>query len=144
MPVIIRTTIPQITVAVKQALSEVVKETAEQVVVNIEGETKRPHHGHIYPSRRERDVLHTASAPGESFATDTESLIAGMSTEHFGLTSWIDFGDELGAYRWSEFEFGGRIAPRPTIVPIMSHMEDQFAQDLASAAIQAATENELK
>ena len=144
MPVIIRTTIPQITSAITRAMKVVVEETADRAKDNIEFETYRAHSGRMYPSRREPGALHQASAPGESFASDTASLVSGMNIERFGLTNWIDFSDKLGAHRWSIFEFGGgRIAARPTIVPILEHMRDQFTQDIAAAAFHAATANEL-
>src|SRR5690242_539519 len=118
MPVIIRTTIPQITAAVKQALIEVVGDTTDDAKNNIEQETYSSHSGRYYPSRREPGAMHHASAPGESFASDTASLISGMSIERLGMTNWLDFSDKEGKSRWRIFEFGGgRIAPRPTIVP---------------------------
>lgn len=145
MPVIIRTTIPQITSAITRAMQEVVEETTDRAKDNIEFETYRSHSGRMYPSRREPGALHQASAPGESFASDTASLVSGMNIERFGLTNWIDFSDKLGHSRWWVFEFGGgRIAARPTIVPVIEHMQDQFSQEIAGAAFHAATANELQ
>jgi hypothetical protein len=145
MPTIIRTSIPQITAAIRQALQEVVEETADNAKNNIEQETYRRHGGRDYPSRREPGVMHRASAPGESFASDTASLVSGIEIERFGMTNWINFGDSLGIHRWNIFEFGGtRIGARPTIVPVMEHMRDGFIQDCARAALGAATENAVK
>jgi len=145
MPIIIRTSIPEITLAVKQALIEVVEETTQAAKDNIEFETYRTHTGRMYPSRREPGAMHQASAPGESFASDTASLVSGMEIEKFGLTNWLDFSDKLGVRRWTVFEFGGgRIAPRPTIVPMFANMQDGFTRECASASLQAATINELK
>jgi hypothetical protein len=145
MPVIIRTSIPEITLAVKQALIEVVEQTTQDAKDNIEFETYRAHSGRMYPSRREPGALHQASAPGESFASDTASLVSGMEIQKFGLTNWLDFSDSLGAHRWNVFEFGSsRIAPRPTIVPMFANMEDGFVRQCAGASLQAATIHELK
>lgn len=145
MPVIIRTSIPQITVAVKQALIEVVEETTDALKNNIEQETYRAHSGRMYPSRREPGALHQASAPGESFASDTASLVSGMTIERFGLVNWLNFADKLAKARWTMFEFGDNwIAARPTIVPVAEHMVGQFVRDCAGAALRAATENALK
>jgi len=142
--VIIKTSIPQITEAVKQALIEVVADTADDAKKNVEQETYRAHSGRLYPSRREPGVMHQASAPGESFASDTASLVSGISIERFGLTNWIDFEDKEGKNRWSIFEYGGgRIAPRPTVEPTVSNMQDQFTRDCAAAALQAATKESL-
>jgi hypothetical protein len=146
MPIIFKSSISECRIAVARVLPDVIDETADAAMHNIEQDTKHNHHGRMYASRREPGALHQASAPGESFATDTESLIAGMSKEKLTpLATAINFGDELGIHRWSTFEFGGgHIAPRPTIVPVISHMEDQFIHNVASAMLQALTEQELK
>lgn len=145
MPVIIKTSIPQITAAVKQALIEVVEQTTQDAKDNIEFETYRAHSGRMYPSRREPGAMHQASAPGESFASDTASLVSGMNIEKFGLTNWLNFVDKEGKSRWWLLEFGGgRIAPRPTIEPMFANMQDGFTRDCASAALEAATTNELR
>ncbi len=123
-----------------------IDETADDAMNNIEQDTKRAHHGRYYPSRREPGVEHQASAPGESFATDTESLIGGITKEKLApLTTEVDFSDSEGKYRWTVFEFGGgRIAARPTIVPVFTHMDDQFQHDVATAILQALTEQEIR
>lgn len=133
-------------VAVARALPQVIEDTADAAMNNIEQDTKRIHHGREYPSRREPGVMHTASAPGESFATDTESLIAGISKEQLTpLSMAVNFADELGAHRWLTFEFGSaRIAARPTVVPVFGHMQDQFTRDVAGAVLEALTEQEVK
>lgn len=144
--IIIKSSIAEMRIAVARALPEVINDTADDAMNNIEQDTKRPHHGRYYPSRREAGAMHHASAPGESFATDTEALISGMKKEPLApLTVAIDFGDPEGKHRWSTFEFGGgNIAPRPTIVPIFFHMDKTFQQDVASTVIQALTEQEIK
>lgn len=129
------------TVDMRRSLQEVVDQTTDRVLYNVESETKRAHHGRAYPSRRERGAIHIASAPGESFATDTESLIASMKQQKLAvLTNEIQLNDE----RWAIFEFGGaRIAARPTIIPTMTHMQDQFSKDCFEAVMDAAMKNQV-
>lgn len=144
--IIVRSSIAEVRIAVARVLPDIISETADMAMNNIEQDTKRQHRGRMYPSRREPGALHQASAPGESFATDTESLISGMAKNKLApLTTEIGFSDSEGHHRWTIFEFGGgRIAARPTIVPIFEHMKDQFQHDVASAVFQALTEQELK
>ena len=146
MPILFKSSISEVRIAVARALPQVIEDTADAVLTNIEQETKRQHHGRYYPSRREPGAFHQASAPGESFATDTESLVSGMKKDaQTPLLMNIDFNDPEGKNRWAIMEFGGgRIAPRPTIVPVIEHMRDQFQHDAASAVLEALTEQELK
>lgn len=146
MPILFKTNIAECRLAVIRSVPAVIDETADNAMNNIEQDTKREHHGRYYPSRREPGAFHHASAPGESFATDTESLVAGIKKEKLApLTTEIGFSDSEGAHRWSVFEFGGgRIAARPTIVPTIIHMNDQFQHDVASAILHALTEQEIR
>lgn len=139
--VIIRTNIPKITEAMRQKMARVVDETTDAAMFNIEMETKRPHHGRSYPSRRDPGAMHQASAPGESWATDTESLIASMKKRKISeLTNEIQLNDS----RWGVLEFGGgKILPRPTVIPMFDNMQDQFTKDVFEAVIEAAEESAL-
>src|SRR5689334_10258459 len=131
--IVVKSSILEVRRAVAIAVPSVIEETTEDARDNIEQETYSAHHGRYYPSRREPGVQHQASAPGESFASDTVSLVNGMKKERLAPLTWaINFTDPLGLDRWSTFEFGsGRIAARPTIVPIFSHMDTRFQQDVA-------------
>ena len=139
--VIIRTNIPKITAAMRQKIREVVHDTTNAAMNNIEMETKQPHHGRSYPSRRDPGAMHQASAPGESWATDTESLIASMKPRE---VSELTFEIQLNDYRWAVLEFGGgKILPRPTVQPMFANMQDQFTKDVFEAAIEASEESAL-
>lgn len=142
MPIIIKTSISEMRIAVARVLPQLIDETADAVMNNIEQDTKRQHRGRIYPSKREPGATHQASAPGESFATDTESLVGSMKKERLSpLTTEIQFPDG----RWALFEFGGsRIAPRPTIVPVMENMNPQFQHNVLSTLLEALTEQAIK
>jgi len=146
MPIIFKSSIAECRLAVIRSVPEVIEETAEQVKDNIELETYRTHSGRMYPSRREPGAMHQASAPGESFASDTASLVSGMKANKLTpLSTEINFTDSMGLNRWAIFEFGGgRIAPRPTIIPTITNMQDRFTQDVATAILHALTEQELE
>ena len=139
--VIIRVNIPELTAAMRRKIQTIVDETTDAAMLNIEMETKRPHHGRSYPSRRDPGAMHQASAPGESWATDTESLIASMKKRSIEEMS---NAIELNDYRWAVLEFGGgKILPRPTVRPIFEHMQDQFTKDVLEAIFEAAEESAL-
>lgn len=145
MPIIFKSNIAECRVAFVRAIPEVIEETAIQLKDNVEFETYRNHSGRVYPSRREPGAGHQASAPGESFASDTASLVSGIQINRLSpLATEVNFSDQIGAHRWTIFEFGGsRIAPRPTIVPVVTNMQDRFTQECASAVLHALTEQEV-
>lgn len=143
--IIVKSSISEVRIAIARSMPDLIEETARMAKDNIEHETEQHHSGRVYPSRREPGVEHTASAPGESFATDTASLISGIKINPISpLTTEILFQDQLGINRWAIFEFGGgRIAARPTIVPVIEHMQDKFVSDAASVVFRALTEQEV-
>jgi hypothetical protein len=76
-------------------------------------------------------AMHTASAPGQPFATDSGRLSASYNWQLGGTGGadvWVDIGTnvEYGPY----LEFGtSRMAPRPTLRPAIELERDRIAEE---------------
>lgn len=92
--------------------------------------------GRVYPSKRSKNVMHQASAPGEPPATDTGRLVANVlfAIEQGGYSARVGTDLEYG----KNLEFGTRkMAARPWLSRAITENSDKII-NLISNAIRKA------
>lgn len=116
-----------------RAASRIVRETAAEIVLDIQNGMTSGHSGEVYGN-------HQASAPGEMPAVDIGNLIGSLAFEGApgGTKATVYVTPEYGAYLETGAPNAG-IAPRPFMGPAaeratpefvrkMSHLEDELAR----------------
>lgn len=117
----------QVSARAERAVARVVRATAMKVEGTAKTRIQRPPKtGRVY--RRGR-VVHQASAPGESPATDTGTLASRVfhSVEAGGMEASVWSDVNYSVY----LEMGTRrMAPRPFLAPALREHENDFYRDL--------------
>lgn len=114
----------EIQAQLRSAQSDIVRQTAMEILTEVRRSMNEPKHGRIYIYG---GYVHQASAPGEAPATDTGGLWASYQVyieETSDGTIGIVGSDNPNA---ANLEYGtSKIAPRPALVPAVEQSRTKF------------------